>query len=165
MYAKWIGDICSFLLFIAYVASCRQASCLFLTYALRMQCSVTHLFMIDICSFLLCTAYVASSRQASCLFLTHALSMQCSVTHLFHDTLKNAFLFNRFTTQNAVAVQPVPITNPFGTLPAMPQVSFGRAGTTPSVQYGISTMPVTINCPEFVYSRVSLIFYFFVFLM
>nr|XP_034911632.1 nuclear pore complex protein NUP98A-like isoform X7 [Populus alba] len=47
-----------------------------------------------------------------------------------------------FTTQNAVAVQPVPITNPFGTLPAMPQVSFGRAGTTPSVQYGISTMPV-----------------------
>ncbi|KAJ6966969.1 nuclear pore complex protein NUP98A-like isoform X1 [Populus alba x Populus x berolinensis] len=47
-----------------------------------------------------------------------------------------------FTTQNAVAVQPVPVTNPFGTLPAMPQVSFGRAGTTPSVQYGISTMPV-----------------------
>jgi hypothetical protein len=123
-------------------------------------------FMIgDICSFLLCIAYVASSRQASCLFLTYALSMQCSVTHLFHDTLKNAFLFNRFTTQNAVAVQPVPITNPFGTLPAMPQVSFGRAGTTPSVQYGISTMPVTINCPEFVYSRVSLIFHFFVFLM
>jgi hypothetical protein len=102
----------------------------------------------DICSFLLCIAYVASSRQASCLFLTYALSMQCSVTHLFYDTLKNAFLFNRFTTQNAVAVQPVPITNPFGTLPAMPQVSFGRAGTTPSVQYGISSMPVTITCSE-----------------
>ncbi|KAG5255344.1 nuclear pore complex protein [Salix suchowensis] len=47
-----------------------------------------------------------------------------------------------FTPQNAIAVQPVPATNPFGTLPAMPQVSFGRAGTTPSVQYGISTMPV-----------------------
>ena len=102
----------------------------------------------DICSFLLCIAYVASSRQASCLFLTYALSMQCSVTHLFHDTLKNAFLFNRFTTQNAVAVQPVPITNPFGTLPAMPQMSIGRAGTTPSVQYGISSMPVTITSSE-----------------
>lgn len=80
--------------------------------------------------------------------------MQCFVTRLFYDVHKNAFLFNRFTPQNAIAVQPVPATNPFGTLPAMPQVSFGRAGTTPSVQYGISTMPVTITCPEFVNSRV-----------
>ncbi|CAK7357516.1 unnamed protein product [Dovyalis caffra] len=47
-----------------------------------------------------------------------------------------------YTAQNALSVQPVPVTNPFGTLPAMPQVSIGRAGTTPSVQYGISTMPV-----------------------
>ncbi|KAJ4825205.1 hypothetical protein Tsubulata_024456 [Turnera subulata] len=46
------------------------------------------------------------------------------------------------TTSSTVAVQPVSITNPFGTLPTMPQISIGRAGTTPSIQYGISSMPV-----------------------
>ncbi|GMI76538.1 DRACULA2 [Hibiscus trionum] len=45
-------------------------------------------------------------------------------------------------TQNAAAVQPVTINNPYGTLPAIPQMSIGRAGTAPSVQYGISSMPV-----------------------
>ncbi|XWS38102.1 hypothetical protein CRYUN_Cryun19dG0101800 [Craigia yunnanensis] len=45
-------------------------------------------------------------------------------------------------TQSAAAVQPVTITNPYGTLPAMPQMSIGQAGTAPSVQYGISSMPV-----------------------
>ncbi|KAL2325262.1 hypothetical protein Fmac_024320 [Flemingia macrophylla] len=44
-------------------------------------------------------------------------------------------------TQSSVAVQAVPNTNPFGTLPALPQMSIGRVGTTPSVQYGISSMP------------------------
>ncbi|KAI6701907.1 hypothetical protein NL676_011043 [Syzygium grande] len=39
-------------------------------------------------------------------------------------------------------MQPVPATNPFGTLPAMPQVSIGRTGTSSSIQYGISSMPV-----------------------
>ncbi|KAK9275408.1 hypothetical protein L1049_022672 [Liquidambar formosana] len=45
-------------------------------------------------------------------------------------------------TQSSSVVQPVPVTNPFGTLPAMPQMSIGRAGTSPSIQYGISSMPV-----------------------
>ncbi|XVF12811.1 hypothetical protein REPUB_Repub08aG0152200 [Reevesia pubescens] len=45
-------------------------------------------------------------------------------------------------TQSAAVVQPVTITNPYGTLPAMPQMSIGQAGTAPSVQYGISSMPV-----------------------
>ncbi|KAK7269047.1 hypothetical protein RIF29_21762 [Crotalaria pallida] len=45
------------------------------------------------------------------------------------------------STQSSVAVQTAPITNPFGTLPAMPQMSIGRVGTTPSIQYGISSMP------------------------
>ncbi|OMO95172.1 Peptidase S59, nucleoporin [Corchorus capsularis] len=45
-------------------------------------------------------------------------------------------------TQSAAVVQPVTITNPYGSLPAMPQMSIGRAGTAPSVQYGISSMPV-----------------------
>ncbi|KAK2426324.1 Nucleoporin autopeptidase [Trifolium repens] len=42
-----------------------------------------------------------------------------------------------------MVAQPAPInTNPFGTLPALPQMSIGRVGNTPSVQYGISSMPV-----------------------
>ncbi|KAI5428305.1 hypothetical protein KIW84_033336 [Lathyrus oleraceus] len=50
-----------------------------------------------------------------------------------------AFSFSNFDqTQPAGAT---PITNPFGTLPALPQMSIGRVGTTPSVQYGISSMP------------------------
>ncbi|XP_059440722.1 nuclear pore complex protein NUP98A [Corylus avellana] len=44
--------------------------------------------------------------------------------------------------QSSAVVQPVPATNPFGTLPAMPQMSIGRVGTSPSIQYGISTLPV-----------------------
>ncbi|CAN0840765.1 Nuclear pore complex protein NUP98A [Linum grandiflorum] len=44
--------------------------------------------------------------------------------------------------QNSVGVLQVPVTNPFGSLPAMPQISIARAGTTPSVQYGISSLPV-----------------------
>lgn len=46
--------------------------------------------------------------------------------------------------QNMMAAAPTPVTNPFGTLPAMPQMMIGRsAGSGPSVQYGISSMPVS----------------------
>ncbi|XP_072974682.1 nuclear pore complex protein NUP98A isoform X2 [Typha angustifolia] len=45
-------------------------------------------------------------------------------------------------SQSNMVMQPAPITNPFGTLPAMPQMSIGRVGSAPSVQYGISSMPV-----------------------
>ncbi|KAK6923620.1 Nuclear pore complex protein Nup98-Nup96-like, autopeptidase S59 domain [Dillenia turbinata] len=41
---------------------------------------------------------------------------------------------------NAVSLS-VPVTNPFGTLPAMPQMSIGHSGTAPSIQYGISSIP------------------------
>ncbi|KAI3453280.1 hypothetical protein Pfo_009943 [Paulownia fortunei] len=44
--------------------------------------------------------------------------------------------------QSSVVAQSAPMTNPFGTLPAMPQMSIGRAGTSPSIQYGISSLPV-----------------------
>lgn len=54
---------------------------------------------------------------------------------------QNTFGQSSATQSNAV-VQAMPVTNPFGTLPAMPQMSIGRAGTSPSVQYGISNMPV-----------------------
>ncbi|PIN26214.1 Nuclear pore complex, Nup98 component (sc Nup145/Nup100/Nup116) [Handroanthus impetiginosus] len=45
-------------------------------------------------------------------------------------------------TQGPVVAQAAPITNPFGSLPAMPQMSIGHAGTSPSIQYGISSLPV-----------------------
>lgn len=51
-------------------------------------------------------------------------------------------LFDRSSTQSSVVAQAAPPTNPFGTLPALPQMSIGRIGTTPSIQYGISSMPV-----------------------
>ncbi|KAK1390860.1 Peptidase S59 domain-containing protein [Heracleum sosnowskyi] len=44
--------------------------------------------------------------------------------------------------QNTAVVQQAPVLNPFGTLPAMPLMSVGRAGTSPSIQYGISSLPV-----------------------
>ncbi|GFS44551.1 nucleoporin autopeptidase [Actinidia rufa] len=44
--------------------------------------------------------------------------------------------------QSSAVAQPLPVTNPFGTLPAMPQMSIGRSGTAPSIQYGISSLPV-----------------------
>ncbi|XP_022157427.1 nuclear pore complex protein NUP98A-like isoform X2 [Momordica charantia] len=44
-------------------------------------------------------------------------------------------------TQSPV-VQPATATNPFGTLPAMPQMSISKPGAAPSIQYGISSMPV-----------------------
>ncbi|KAL9166886.1 hypothetical protein ABFS82_05G060000 [Erythranthe guttata] len=49
------------------------------------------------------------------------------------------------STQNAVIPQQAPITNPFGTLPAMPQMSIGRTGNSPSIQYGISSLPQVVE--------------------
>ncbi|KAG9460019.1 hypothetical protein H6P81_004527 [Aristolochia fimbriata] len=51
--------------------------------------------------------------------------------------------FGQFApVQSNLVAQPAPVSNPFGTLPAMPQMSIGRAGSSPSIQYGISSMPV-----------------------
>ncbi|KAL8162157.1 hypothetical protein V2J09_013646 [Rumex salicifolius] len=44
------------------------------------------------------------------------------------------------TTQSSAMVQSV--QNPFGVLPPVPQMSTGHAGLSPSIQYGISSMPV-----------------------
>ncbi|VFQ59371.1 unnamed protein product [Cuscuta campestris] len=57
----------------------------------------------------------------------------------------NMFGQNNFqppTTQSSLVLQPAPVSNPFGTLPAMPQMSIGRTGNSPSIQYGISNLPV-----------------------
>lgn len=51
--------------------------------------------------------------------------------------------FNRPAVQNSVMVQPAP-TNPFGNLPALPQMSIGPTGYSPSIQYGISSLPVSV---------------------
>ncbi|KAI9081241.1 hypothetical protein K1719_036813 [Acacia pycnantha] len=51
------------------------------------------------------------------------------------------------SAQTPAVVQAAPIANPFGTLPALPQMSIGRAGTAPSVQYGISSLPVIDKSP------------------
>ncbi|KAG5563624.1 hypothetical protein RHGRI_006164 [Rhododendron griersonianum] len=48
----------------------------------------------------------------------------------------------RSATQSSAVAQALPVNNPFGTLPAMPQMSIGRSGTAPSIQYGISSLPV-----------------------
>lgn len=64
------------------------------------------------------------------------------------NILTETHLFNRSASQNSVATQLAPVANPFGTLPAMPQMSIGRAGIAPSIQYGISNMPVNMIYPE-----------------
>lgn len=46
------------------------------------------------------------------------------------------------TSQSNMVMQPALVLNPFGTLPAMPQMSIGNGGSSPSIQYGISSMPV-----------------------
>ncbi|KAL2544919.1 Nuclear pore complex protein [Forsythia ovata] len=48
----------------------------------------------------------------------------------------------------SVVAQSALATNPFGTLPAMPQISIGRIGTSPSIQYGISSLPVLFLSDE-----------------
>ncbi|XP_065858965.1 nuclear pore complex protein NUP98A-like [Euphorbia lathyris] len=40
---------------------------------------------------------------------------------------------------------PVPVTNPIETVPAMLHISIGRAGATPSVQYGIPNLPANAS--------------------
>ncbi|CAK9178036.1 unnamed protein product [Ilex paraguariensis] len=45
-------------------------------------------------------------------------------------------------SQSSAVAQPAPVMNPFGILPAMPQMSIGRTGISPSIQYGISSLPV-----------------------
>ncbi|BBN00670.1 nuclear pore complex protein Nup98-Nup96 [Marchantia polymorpha subsp. ruderalis] len=67
---------------------------------------------------------------------------------IFNGSSGLAFGQNAFAqpqpANNVMMAMPQPVTNPFGTLPAMPQMSIGRsAGSGPSVQYGISSMPVS----------------------
>ncbi|KAL6986547.1 hypothetical protein U1Q18_019905 [Sarracenia purpurea var. burkii] len=49
---------------------------------------------------------------------------------------------NLSAAQSPAVAPPLSVTNPFGTLPAMPQMSIGRSGAAPSIQYGIASLPV-----------------------
>ncbi|KAF8725770.1 hypothetical protein HU200_020323 [Digitaria exilis] len=60
----------------------------------------------------------------------------------FSNTATQAFIGQQTPSQSNMVMQPAPISNPFGTLPAMPQMSIGNGGSSPSVQYGISSLPV-----------------------
>jgi hypothetical protein len=46
-----------------------------------------------------------------------------------------------------MVMQSALVSNPFGMLPAMPQMSIGNGGSSPSVQYGISSLPVSFVSP------------------
>ncbi|KAH9611606.1 hypothetical protein KSS87_007789 [Heliosperma pusillum] len=61
---------------------------------------------------------------------------------IFGQSLGQSFGQSGSGIQNSATQQPIAITNPFGTLPAMPHMSIGNTGTSPSIQYGISSMPV-----------------------
>ena len=58
-------------------------------------------------------------------------------------------ILNRTPSQSNMVMQPAPVSNPFGTLPAMPQMSIGNGGSSPSVQYGISSLPVSFSLLHF----------------
>lgn len=87
----------------------------------------------------------AQPAQSSFGFGTFGQSQPATGATLFGGAA-NTFSQNMFgqplAAQTPAAVQSVPVANPFGTLPAMPQMSIGRNGSAPSVQYGISSLPV-----------------------
>ncbi|XP_066390462.1 nuclear pore complex protein NUP98A-like [Miscanthus floridulus] len=60
----------------------------------------------------------------------------------FSNTTNQALIGQPTPSQSSMVMQPAPVSNPFGTLPAMPQMSIGNGGSSPSVQYGISSLPV-----------------------
>ncbi|XP_034571897.1 nuclear pore complex protein NUP98A [Setaria viridis] len=60
----------------------------------------------------------------------------------FSNTANQALIGQQSPSQSNMVMQPAPVSNPFGTLPAMPQMSIGNGGSSPSVQYGISSLPV-----------------------
>ncbi|CAM0880719.1 unnamed protein product [Alopecurus aequalis] len=59
------------------------------------------------------------------------------------NTMNLAPFGQQTTIQSNMVMQPTLVSNPFGTLPAMPQMSIGNGGSSPSIQYGISSLPVS----------------------
>eukprot|EP00262_Sarcandra_glabra_P015275 TRINITY_DN466_c2_g1_i1.p1 TRINITY_DN466_c2_g1~~TRINITY_DN466_c2_g1_i1.p1 ORF type:complete len:1018 (+),score=232.75 TRINITY_DN466_c2_g1_i1:175-3228(+) len=88
----------------------------------------------------------STPAQASGPFAFNSFGQTQPATSTGFGSLSNVFGQSTFgqpaPSQNNTVTLPTPVTNPFGTLPAMPQISIGRAGSSPSIQYGISSMPV-----------------------
>ncbi|KAL0287366.1 UNVERIFIED_CONTAM: Nuclear pore complex protein A [Sesamum angustifolium] len=59
--------------------------------------------------------------------------------HKFHYWRLDVYMSG---TQSSMVAHKQSHYKSFGTLPAMPQMSIGRTGTSPSIQYGISSLPV-----------------------
>lgn len=89
-------------------------------------------------------------------FADHMLSpfqvfTKCPVLSFTYTVVNVPFLSSSIAAQSNMVMQPAPVTNPFGTLPAAPQMSIGRVGAAPSVQYGISNMPVRFFFSYFIF--------------
>jgi len=85
--------------------------------------------------------FISFLLEIECHFLFFLLSFD-NFFQLKVFLLPGCFLFDRAIPQSSMVAQAAPISDPFRTLPALPQMSIGQVGTTPSVQYGISNMHV-----------------------
>ncbi|CAL4931084.1 unnamed protein product [Urochloa decumbens] len=85
-----------------------------------------------------------AAAQTSNMFSFQPLTQPASAGGFpgFSNTANQALIGQQTPSQSNMVMQPAPVSNPFGTLPAMPQMSIGNGGSSPSVQYGISSLPV-----------------------
>ncbi|CAL4931085.1 unnamed protein product [Urochloa decumbens] len=90
------------------------------------------------------TLQTPAAAQTSNMFSFQPLTQPASAGGFpgFSNTANQALIGQQTPSQSNMVMQPAPVSNPFGTLPAMPQMSIGNGGSSPSVQYGISSLPV-----------------------
>ncbi|CAL4914334.1 unnamed protein product [Urochloa decumbens] len=90
------------------------------------------------------TLQTSAAAQTSNMFSFQPLTQPASAGGFpgFSNTANQALIGQQTPSQSNMVMQPAPVSNPFGTLPAMPQMSIGNGGSSPSVQYGISSLPV-----------------------
>ncbi|KAF8730195.1 hypothetical protein HU200_017169 [Digitaria exilis] len=94
------------------------------------------------------SSYFVSKSSVYNLYLQKLILVLCDAAGStggfpgFSNTVNQALIGQQTPSQSNMVMQPAPVSNPFGTLPAMPQMSIGNGGSSPSVQYGISSLPV-----------------------
>ncbi|KAJ8443271.1 hypothetical protein Cgig2_010166 [Carnegiea gigantea] len=70
---------------------------------------------------------------------------QSSVSLAVDQAFWGGVLHSRISSnQNSAVARPAAVANPFGALPATPQMSIVNSRISPLIQYGISSMPVSI---------------------
>ncbi|CAN6239925.1 unnamed protein product [Urochloa humidicola] len=96
------------------------------------------------------TFQASAPAQTSNMFSFQPLTQPTSTGGFpgFSNTANQAFIGQQTPSQSNMVMQPAPVSNPFGTLPAMPQMSIGNGGSSPSVQYGISSLPAEKTLPS-----------------